>query len=485
MNSSISWKIALFVCLALSGCNSHKTKQVAVDLIKRLPYAERIDNSQVIFFGRAEAKPFLLTGWSEAEREGKETYQWASAPKTSFFFKADRSEPLYLHIKLGSFFSNSANVFLNKRNAGKIQVNGEADVITIPLPAEALQRDANIVEFDWNELRSPEHQTINGTSAAAAAYYAVITPAKYLSGTPQRDAKHQEESHSSEFLNIGTKKRSALVLPAGGIIRYYEKLNKNSRLKFGVYYHPPAIPQNEDYATFTVSLRKDGVADKHIFEKKAEDGIVSFEDIPLSKYISSNDPSVYQIELRLKRNSIFDSAKAAWIEPVLYQDAEEPLQVGREALDQFRMPNRNANVIIMLLDAAGARHFQAYGYKRDTAPNFDALVRDGVLFNRAYTQAVYTLASTASLMTGLDPYTHQVIYRKSKLPSATITLAERFQSGGYDTGTFVANGNASGIFGMTQGFNEIGEVFRAHNYTGWGSDVTNAFLKWLEKSRKG
>ncbi len=106
------------------------------------------------------------------------------------------------------------------------------------------------------------------------------------------------------------------------------------------------------------------------------------------------------------------------------------------------------------------------------------------MFDRAYCQAVYTLASTASLMTGLDPYKHQIIFRKSKLPSSTITLAERFQQSGYNTGTFVANGNASSIFGMTQGFSEVGEVFREPNYTGWGSDITNRFVKWLEKSKK-
>jgi arylsulfatase A-like enzyme len=38
---------------------------------------------------------------------------------------------------------------------------------------------------------------------------------------------------------------------------------------------------------------------------------------------------------------------------------------------------------------------------------------------------------------------------------------------------------------MTQGFNQISEVFREKHYTGWGSDITNAFIKWLEKSRKG
>jgi arylsulfatase A-like enzyme len=475
------WKITIVLCLLVAGCFTHAPTQVSIDLIKRLPYAEKIDESQVIVFGRSQDKNFLLAGWSQPEKDGNETFQWASAQKTSFFFKNRRTEPLYLHIKLGSFFSNSASVFVNRQNAGRIKINGEADVYSLRLPKQALHPDTNVIEFDWDELRRPENQE-DPRSLAAAAYFAVITPAQYLSGPPHIDSKNSDPEQ--QFLNINGKKRAAIQLPVGGTIRYYEKLNKNSRLKFGIYYHPPAISEDEDYADFTVLLRKDGTTEKQVFEKRAGDETASFENLSLGKYIFSTEPAVYEIEFRLNRNSVFDSGKAAWIEPQLLQDAEKKSSVDDEAVERIRTNHEGANVIIMLLDAAGAKHFQAYGYNRDTAPNFDALAREGVLFDRAYCQAVYTLASTGSLMSGLDPYRHQVILRKSKLPSTTITLAERFQSSGYNTGTFVANGNASNTFGMTQGFNEVAEVFRDPNYTGWGSDISNRFFQWLDKSKE-
>ncbi|HSE42071.1 MAG TPA: sulfatase, partial [Acidobacteriota bacterium] len=108
----------------------------------------------------------------------------------------------------------------------------------------------------------------------------------------------------------------------------------------------------------------------------------------------------------------------------------------------------------------------------------------GIQFQRGYCQAVYTLASTASLMTGLDPYRHRVTEKKNKLPENAITLAERFSEAGYQTGTFTANGNAGPAFGMTQGFQDVNEVDRQPNYTGWAADVTNTFTQWLNEMDK-
>ncbi len=98
--------------------------------------------------------------------------------------------------------------------------------------------------------------------------------------------------------------------------------------------------------------------EKRIFEKRAGDETASFQNISLGKYLSSNDPAVYEIEFLLKRNSVFDSGKAAWVEPVLFQDAEPRPTPDEKGVEQIRQANRGANVIIMLLDAAGARHFQ-------------------------------------------------------------------------------------------------------------------------------
>ena len=63
-------------------------------------------------------------------------------------------------------------------------------------------------------------------------------------------------------------------------------------------------------------------------------------------------------------------------------------------------PPRRPNVIWILLDAARAQNFSVYGYDRPTSPNLEKLAARGAVFERAYSQASYTIASVPSYMTG-------------------------------------------------------------------------------------
>lgn len=72
----------------------------------------------------------------------------------------------------------------------------------------------------------------------------------------------------------------------------------------------------------------------------------------------------------------------------------------------LRSAAKGANVIICVLDAARVDHFGAYGYPRNTTPNFDRLAKDGVLFEQHFCEAPETYPSTLSLLTGQYPDTH-------------------------------------------------------------------------------
>ena len=64
------------------------------------------------------------------------------------------------------------------------------------------------------------------------------------------------------------------------------------------------------------------------------------------------------------------------------------------------------NIVLISIDTLRADHLGAYGYARDTSPNIDALARRGVLFEKAFTPAPWTLPAHASMLTGLTPYRH-------------------------------------------------------------------------------
>ncbi|HUU53496.1 MAG TPA: sulfatase-like hydrolase/transferase, partial [Armatimonadota bacterium] len=69
------------------------------------------------------------------------------------------------------------------------------------------------------------------------------------------------------------------------------------------------------------------------------------------------------------------------------------------AMEKIRAGVEGASLIVIVLDAARADHFGAYGYQRDTTKNIDALFAESIVFEQAYTEASNTKASVASFLT--------------------------------------------------------------------------------------
>ncbi len=61
---------------------------------------------------------------------------------------------------------------------------------------------------------------------------------------------------------------------------------------------------------------------------------------------------------------------------------------------------RGRDFLLVTIDALRADHVGAYGYRRKTSPNLDALARDAMVFDYAYCPAPHTSYSITSLMTG-------------------------------------------------------------------------------------
>src|SRR5688500_8254788 len=65
-----------------------------------------------------------------------------------------------------------------------------------------------------------------------------------------------------------------------------------------------------------------------------------------------------------------------------------------------------APVILISVDTLRADRLPAYGYAAVKAPALDALAKDSLLFERAYSHYPVTLPSHATLFTGLLPPQH-------------------------------------------------------------------------------
>ncbi len=108
--------------------------------------------------------------------------------------------------------------------------------------------------------------------------------------------------------------------------------------------------------------------------------------------------------------------------------------------------------LVIVLDALSADHLGCHGGHPEASPALDGLAADGVRFEHAWSQSSWTLASTASLMTGLYQETHAVVDKDRVLPEAAATLAEAFRDRGYECVGFSQNLFASPTYGMGQGF---------------------------------
>jgi arylsulfatase A-like enzyme len=65
------------------------------------------------------------------------------------------------------------------------------------------------------------------------------------------------------------------------------------------------------------------------------------------------------------------------------------------------------NIIILLFDTLSAVHMGLYGYGRNTTPNIDRFAKTSTVFHRNYSSSNFTQPSTASLLTGVYPWSHR------------------------------------------------------------------------------
>jgi len=67
------------------------------------------------------------------------------------------------------------------------------------------------------------------------------------------------------------------------------------------------------------------------------------------------------------------------------------------------------NIIVLVLDAWSASHLALYGYGRQTMPNLEQFASRATVYHRHYSEGTFTVPGTASLLTGLSPWTHRAL----------------------------------------------------------------------------
>lgn len=123
------------------------------------------------------------------------------------------------------------------------------------------------------------------------------------------------------------------------------------------------------------------------------------------------------------------------------------------------MPQK-PNILLVAIDSIRADHMSCYGYPRLTTPHIDRFAQGGVLFEQTYSAHIPTTPAYASMLTGMDCFSTQVVALRHKggLRSEVKTMAEIMRDQGYNTTCVGFTGNPS-----SRGFDTY------LNYAAWGS----------------
>jgi len=183
-----------------------------------------------------------------------------------------------------------------------------------------------------------------------------------------------------------------VVLPAGGV-----------ELEFGM-----GILMDDDPVKFEVEISCPNTQTTQVFSDVVDEAL-TWSNVRLDVDQCAGGPAVFQF-----RSTAVGGNVAFWSNPELYS-----------------APQKKLNVILVLEDTLRADHMSCFGYPRATTPYKDTLFRNGVIFERAFSQATKTRPSVPSIMTSLYPTATGVWHLSDRLDDSYVTLAEIMRSQGF------------------------------------------------------
>src|SRR5437899_940051 len=155
------------------------------------------------------------------------------------------------------------------------------------------------------------------------------------------------------------------------------------------------------------------------------------------------------------------------------------------------------NIVFITVDTTRADRMGFLGNTHGLTPNLDVLARQGVVFERAYSQAPLTPVSHATIFTGTYPQFHTVTDFGHPLPALLPYLPDILQKSGYHTAAFIGSiildPNAAMGPGFDRGYSFFDAGFHSKRERGESrydtverraGDVVTHAIAWLSKNRQ-
>lgn len=404
------------------------------DLAATLSVTDREAPWQTILFGAAAAERHQEHGFLPADGR----FAWAQR-RPDVIFKLTTVEPrialLDASLPVG-LQEQSATVSLNGTRIGTIEVRGRRRRYRIDLP-EAQQRvGANRLSFVFRQVTMPADPD---APRLAAGFHSLTVGAATSAPLLELLAPEAPPPLSSEALD-GVP---AIVQAGPSILHYAMEARPGAELRF-----TPGINGSArnlgSRVRLSVRVESEGAPAREVWSAEASG---SAREVAVK--LPSTGAGPLRVSLSVEGP---DHAWAVWRAPrVVKADGAAPTPEPSPA-PKPTLP-ANLNVVMIVLDAGGAKHFGAYGYERATTPEIDRLAKEGILFEQVFTPAVFTLSAMASVWTSeYHEQHHAGVAYDAALPLESPTLAELLSEKGIHTTSIVANGMAGRGLGLDRGF---------------------------------
>ena len=444
------------------------------DLADRLPFAARTSAREVIMFGWPDAQAHLGAGFGgDPELRGRERFLWIrQGASLNLAVGAPRDRALVFDMEAYAGIEDQRlAIRVNGVSLGEREIGANRSRIRFDWPAAA-QREANELQLEFSKASIAK--TGDTRDFAAAVFSLTVGDAS----DPTIDLMRERETPRA--FEVGEKDAvPSLTLPGGSQTSFAFRLPKDATLEFESGLSAWSAASGGKGSLRIAFDSTDGRTREsvqiHLGAKTLQPGkiaLVGQEGTPFMVRVEvvSDNPGLTFAQIRAPR--ILGHAPAAKPEP--------PAAAVKFAQ---ALAARKPNVLFIVLDAARAVSFGAYGHSRKTTPNIDKLSSEGFTFDNAYTTAAYTLAAMSSVWTSQQPDRHHGdLAFAAKLPADRLMLAEVLTAQGIHTAGFVANSVAGAFNGFDRGFREFDEPWKKHGSQASGfRNVIPGFLDRMKK----
>jgi arylsulfatase A-like enzyme len=138
------------------------------------------------------------------------------------------------------------------------------------------------------------------------------------------------------------------------------------------------------------------------------------------------------------------------------------------------MAGKLPNIVLIVMDTAGAKHLSLYGYRRETTPHLARLAEKSTVYTRCFAPGCWTTPSHGSLFTGLYPAQHGAYEGRYLLYDKIQHLVPALKMAGYRTYGISSNFLVAPATGMCLGFDYFVD-FSSGFLNLFGKKAGNAF----------